>query len=85
MPQTVCGLTKLDWNKVRTLIEEVFRPINIEIFAFLKPSKGPPRTSQDSVDAFDIAVAAETPNDSETLTSPASAQRADPALKNFFQ
>ena len=37
------------------------------------------------VDSFDNAVAAETPNISETLTSLASAQRADPALKNLFQ
>ena len=52
---------------------------------FLKPIKEPPRSSQNPVNSFDIAVTAETPNISETLTSLASAQRADPALKNLFQ
>ena len=52
---------------------------------FLKPFKEPPRASQNPVNSFDNAVAAETPNISETLTSLASAQRADPALKNLFQ
>ena len=85
MPQIGCGLDKLDWNKVRTLIKEVFRPTNIEIIVFLKPLKEPPRASQNPVNSFDNAVAAETPNISETLTSLALAQRADPALKNFFQ
>ena len=85
MPQVGCGLDKLDWSKDRTLIKEVFRPTNIEVIVFPKPSKEPPRASQDSVDSIDNAVAATTPNDSEVLTSLASAQRADPALKNLFQ
>ena len=85
MPQIGCGLDEVDWSKVRTLIREVFRRTNIKIIVFLKPSKQPPRASQDSVDSFDNAVGAETPNDSETLTSLALAQRADPALKNLFQ
>ena len=85
MPQIGCGLDKLDWRKVRTLIKEVFWPTNIEIIVFLKPFKEPPRASQNPVNSSDNAVAAETPNISETLTSLASAQRADPALKNLFQ
>ena len=85
MPQIGCGLDKLDWSKVRTLIKEVFRPTNIETIVFLKPLKEPPRASQNPVNSFDNAVAAETPIISETLTSLASAQRADPALKNLFQ
>ena len=85
MPQIGCGLDKLHWRKVRKLIKEVFRPTNIEIIVFLKPLKEPPRASQNPVNSFDNAVAAETPNISETLTSLASAQRADPALKNLFQ
>ena len=85
MPQIGCGLDKLDWSKVQTLIQEVFRPTNVEIIVFLKPSKEPPRASQDSVDSFDNAVAATTANDSEMLTSLASAQRADSAFKNFFE
>ena len=84
-PQIGCGLDELDWSKVRTLIKEVFRPTSIEIVVFLKPLKEPPRASQNPVNSFDNAVAAETPNISETLTSLASAQRADPALKNLFQ
>ena len=52
---------------------------------FLKPSKELSHASQDSVDSCDNAVAAETPNNSQKLTSLASAQRADPALKNLFQ
>ena len=85
MPQIGCGLDKLDWIKVRTLIQEVFRSTNIEVIVFLKPSKGPPRASQNSVDSFDDVVAAETPNNSQTLIFLASAQKADPALKNLFQ
>ena len=85
MPEIGCGLDKLDWRKVQTLILGVFRPTNIEIILFPKPSKEPSRASQNSVDCFDNAVAAETPSSSETLTSLASAQRADPALKNRFQ
>ena len=85
MPQIGCGLDKLDWRIVRTLIKEVFRPTNIEIIVFLKPFKEPPRACQNPVNSFDNAVAAETPTISETLTSLASAQRADPALKNLFQ
>ena len=85
MPQIGCGLDKLDWSKVQTLIEEVFRPTNIEIVVFLKPLKEPPRASRNPVNFFDNAVTAETPKISETLTSLASAQRADPALKNLFQ
>ena len=85
MPQIGCGLDKLDWRKVRTLIKEVFRPTNIGIIVFLKPLKEPPRASQNPVNSFDNAVAAETPNNSETLTSLESAQRANPALKNLFQ
>ena len=85
MPQIGCGLNKFDWSKVRTLIKEVFRRTNIEIIVFLKPLKEPLRAGQDSKDSFDNAVAATTLNDSEMLTSLASAQRADPALKNLFQ
>ena len=85
MPQKGCGLDKLDWSKVRTLIKEVFRPTNIEIIVFLKPSKELSHASQDSVDSCDNAVAAETPNNSQTLTFLGSAQRADIALKNIFQ
>ena len=85
MPQTGCGLDKLDWSKVRTLIKEVFRPTNIEIIVFLKPSKELSHASQDSVDSSDNAVSTETPNNSQTLAFLASAQRADPALKNLFQ
>ena len=85
MPQIGCGLNKLDCSKDQTLIREPFRPINIEIIVFLKPSKELPHASQNSVDSFDNAVTAETPNNSETLTLLVSAQRADPALKNFFQ
>ena len=65
MPQIGCGLDKLDWSKVQTLIQEVFRSTNIKNIVFLKPSKELPRASQDSVDSFDNAVPAETPTDSE--------------------
>ena len=85
MPQIGCGLDKLDWTKVQTLIQEIFRHTNIEIIVFLKPLKEPLRASQDPVDSFDIAVVAETPNMSETLPSLASAQKADTVLKNLFQ
>ena len=85
MPPIDCGLDKLHWSKVRTLIKEVFRPTNKEVIVFLKPSKEPPRACRDSVHSVDNAVAATTPNDSEVLTSLASAQRTDPALKNLFQ
>ena len=85
MPQIVCGLDKLDWNKVQTLIQNVFRPTNIEIIVLLKPSKELSHASQDSVDSIDNAVAAETLNKSETLTFLPSAKRADPELKNLFQ
>ena len=85
MPQIGWGLDKLDWNKVQTLIQDVFRPTNIEFIVFLKPSKELSHASQDSVDSCDNAVAAETPKSSQTLTFLASAQRADPALKNLFQ
>ena len=65
MPQIGCGLDKLDWNKVQTLIQDVFRPINIENFVFLKPSKELPQdVSHDSVESCDNAVTAETPNNS---------------------
>ena len=46
MPQIGFGLDKIDWSKFQTLIKEVFRPTNIEIVVFLKPSKKPPRASQ---------------------------------------
>ena len=85
MPQIGCGLDELDCSKIQTLIQEVFRPTNIEIIVFLKPSKEPPHASQNPVDSFDNAVTAEAPYISETLTSLASAQGADPALKNPFQ
>ena len=85
MPQIGCDLDKLDWSEVRTMIKEVFRPTNIEIIMFLKPLKEPLRASQDEIDSFDKAVAADLSNVSETLTSLSSVQRADPALKNFFQ
>ena len=85
MPQEVCGLNKLDWSKVQTLIQEVFRPTNIDVIVFLKPSKKRPRASRDSVGSFDNAVTAKTFNNSEALIFLASAQRADPALKNLFQ
>ena len=85
MPQIGCGLEKLDWNKVETLIQDVFRPTNIEIIVFLKPSKELSHASQDSVDSCDNAIAAETPNNSQKLTFLASAQRANPALKKFSQ
>ena len=85
MPQIGCGLDKLDWRKVRTLIKEVFWPTNIEIIVFLKLFRKRPRASHNPVNSFDNAVAAETTKISETLTSLASAQRADPALKNPFQ
>ena len=45
MPQIGWGLDKLDWSKVQTLIQEVFRPTNIEIIVFLKPLKEPLRAS----------------------------------------
>ena len=85
MPQIGWGLDKPDRSKIQTLIQEVFRPTNIEIIVFLKPLTEPLRASQDPVDSLDKAVAAETPNISETLTSHALVQRADPALKNIFQ
>ena len=85
MPQISCGLNKLDWSKVRTLIEEVFRLTNIEIIVFLKPLKEPLRAGQESIDSFGNAVAATTSNGSEIMTSLASAQRTDTALKNLFQ
>ena len=73
-------LNKLDQQKVQALTQEVYRSLNIEIIVFVKPSKELPHASQDSVDSFDKAVTAETPNSSETLTSLVSAQIADPAL-----
>ena len=69
MPQKGCGLNKPDWSKVQKMIEEVFRRNNLEIIVFLRPLEEPPRASQDSIDSFDNAVAAGTPNNSETLTS----------------
>ena len=48
-------------------MQEVFRSTNLGIIAFLKPSNELPRASQDSVDSFDRAVAAETTNDSESF------------------
>ena len=79
MPRRGCGLDKLDWSKVQILIQEVFRSTNIEIIVFRKPSKEAPCASQDTVDSFDNAVAVETPNDSESLTSLAWAQRTHPS------
>ena len=83
MPQIACGLKKLDWSKV--LIQEVFAFANIEFFVFLKPVKRPLCVIQDPVDSLDNAVVAKTPHVSETLASLASAQRANPTLKNLFQ
>ena len=85
MPQLGCGRIKHDWRKVETLIQENFRSINKKNIVFPKPSKKLPRASQDPIDSFDSAVAAETPIDSEMLKSLASARRAIPALKNLFQ
>ena len=85
MSQIGYGLDKLDWSKVQTLIQEAFLPTNIEINAFLKPPKEPPHASRNSVHSFDKAVAAETPNNSETLSLVVWAQKTDPALKNLFQ
>ena len=82
MPHTGCGLNKLGGSKVQVLIRDVSWSTNKEIMGFLMPSKEPQRANQFSFDSFDAAVAGETLNDSESLTSLASAQR---ALKNLFQ
>ena len=85
MLQTGGGFVKVCWRKSRALIQDVFRSTNIEIIVLLKLSKEPPYASQGSVDSFDNDVAAETRNDSGTLTSLALAQPSDPSVKNNFQ
>ena len=85
MPQTGGGFIKVCWRKTQALVQDVFRPTNIEIIVLLKLSKEPPYASQGSVDSFDNDVAAETPNDSGMLTSLALAQPSDPSVKNNFQ
>ena len=37
LPQKWCSLDKLDWQKVRKLIHEVFQPTSIDVTVFLKP------------------------------------------------
>ena len=82
LPQIGCGLDKLDWQKVRKLIHEVFQPTNIDLTVFLKPLSGTRNSSRIPVDFPIDTDRVKDLDDSDNIPSLASAQRNDPALKH---
>ena len=83
LPQVGCGLDKLDWQKVRKLIHEVFQPTSTDLTVFLKPHSGPLNSSQIPMGSTIDTDTAKALDDSDNIPSLASAQKNDPALKHL--
>ena len=84
LPQIGCGLDKLDWQKVRKLIHEVFQPTSIDLTVLLKPHSGTLNSSPIPMDSPIDTDTAKALDDSDNIPSLASAQRSDPALKQLL-
>ena len=84
LPQIGCGLDKLDWQKVRKLIHEVFQPTSIDFTVFLKPHSGTQNSSPIPMESTIDTDTAKALDESDNIPSLASAQRNDPALKQLL-
>ena len=51
LPQIGCGFDKMEWEKVRKLIHEVFQPTSIDLTVFLKPHSETLNSSQIPMDS----------------------------------
>ena len=85
LPQIGCGFNKLDKQKARKLIHEVFQPTSIDLSVFLEPHSGTLNSSQIEMDSPIDTDTAKALDDSDNIPSlTASTQRNDPALKHLL-